>query len=122
MAALVPHSLVPGTELDAQGKKKTDSFMYMPATEEFPTANMFLGLTVGPASGFNRNETGETLSTNSNVQVTLANIRDVPRAEMQRTTAEELYGHARLYLAGKPFLHDQEGVNKLIKALHARYP
>ena len=107
------------TYLDAQGNKQTESFMYSPATGDLP-ASIFLGYTVGPGS--NPHDTGTFLSTNASVQVTLTSDPRVPSVEMQRTTAEELYGHALLYLAGKPFKHPDPGVEELIKALHGRYP
>jgi len=107
------------TYLDEQGKKQTESFLYLPATEQYEAAGL-LGYTVGPGS--NPHDTGTFLSTNANVQVTLTSDPRVPLVEMQRTTAEELYGHALLYLAGKPFMHPDPGVEELVKALHGRYP
>jgi hypothetical protein len=84
-----------------------------------PDYGGFIGLTIFPKSG----RAADAVHDGDGLLVRVGRrvLRD-HRSEQARTLAEELYGHAYLYIFGFPFQHEWEGgfVNDYINKIRAR--
>ncbi|MCG7853846.1 MAG: RHS repeat-associated core domain-containing protein, partial [Methanosarcinaceae archaeon] len=84
-----------------------------------PGLGGFYGITLTPKNG----RPSSTVHDGKGIHIYIANstLKDYP-AEQAKTLAEELYGHAYLYIIGAPFQHEQKGgfVNNYTKAIRER--
>ncbi len=109
---------IAATYKDSSGKIVTKPFFFDPSTTP-PWA--FLGLIATPRGGTNPFDSGGVYSLSGNISIQLAHFRGLPKVEIQKTTAHELYGHALLYIQGRPFEHPHQDVDAYIREIEERF-
>ena len=106
------------TYQDRLGKIVAAPFFFDPSTSP-PT--LFLGIIATPRDGVNLFDSGGVYSLSGKISIQLARLPGLAKLQIQKTTAHELYGHALLYIQGKPFEHPQPGVDAFIREIEERF-